>query len=188
MGNLKVAIALLPDRDLSNRVSAAALVAHGATGGRLRWPRMPPHLSLEQPFSIDSLAPVERCFEQVARDVAPIEITLGGVEIEPPTQNGPEAVVWVSVRPSPALMELRQRLKRELGAIAPDASTAFDGPGFHLTLGFLPAANLASPQHLPSFDGSASTLRELGLFLYDGLPRAGWQCMLYARRELGGPG
>jgi 2'-5' RNA ligase len=186
MGKLKAAIALLPDRDLMNRVSAAALLVHGATGGRLRWPRMPPHVSLGQPFSIDSLAPVERCFEQVAREVAPVEVTLGALEIEPPSQNGPEAVVWVSVRPCPALLELRERLKRELAELAlPEANAALDDQRLHLTLGFLPAANLASSDHLPSFEGSASTLHELGLFLYDGLPRAGWQCMLYARRRLG---
>jgi 2'-5' RNA ligase len=187
MGNLKAALALLPDPELANRLSGAALLAHAATGGRLRWPRMPPHLSLKQPFSIDALPPLERYFEQIAREVAPVEVALGGVEIQPPSRNGPEAVVWVGVRDCPALLDLHQRLNRELGEVVSDASAPFDGDGyrFHLTLGFLPAASLTSPDRLPKFDGSAATLQELGLFLYDGLPSAGWQCMLYGRRRLG---
>jgi 2'-5' RNA ligase len=187
MGNLKVAFALLPDRELANRVSAAALAAHGATGGRLRWPRMPSHLSLTQPFAIESLPPVERYFDQLAKELEPIVVTLGGIEIQPPSANGPEAVVWVGVRACPALLEVHERLQRDLGAVVTDASAPFEGDGyrFHMTLGFLPAANLTSSDHLPQFEGAVATLGELGMFLYDGLPRAGWQCMLYGRRSLG---
>jgi hypothetical protein len=35
------------------RVSAAALLAHGATAGRRRWSRLPPHVTL-QPFAIET--------------------------------------------------------------------------------------------------------------------------------------
>jgi 2'-5' RNA ligase len=187
MGNLKVAFALLPDPELANRITAAALLAHGATGGRLRWPRMPPHLSLKQPFAIESLEPVERYFDELAAQLEPIVVTLGGIELQPPSPSSPEAVVWVGVRGSPALLDVHERLQRELGAVVADASAPFDGDvyRFHMTLGFLPAATLISSQHLPEFAGTTATLGELGLFLYDGLPRAGWQCMLYARRSLG---
>jgi 2'-5' RNA ligase len=187
MGNLKAAIALLPDRELSNRIAAAALLAHGGTGGRMRWPRLPAHLTLEQPFAIESVPPIERYVEQIARELVPVAVELGPVEIQPPSSNGPEAVVWVRVRDCPVLLELRRRLRHELGVAVPGASAPpeSDEHRFHLTLGFLPTAGLTSPDRVPSFEGSAATLHELGLFLYDGLPRAGWQCMLYSRHRLG---
>jgi 2'-5' RNA ligase len=187
MGNLKAAIALLPEPELSNRISAAALLVHGATGGRLRWPRLPVHLTLEQPFGIEAVPSIERYVEQLARETAPVAVELGPVEIEPPSSNGPEAVVWVRVRDCPALLDLRQRLRCDLGGTVAGASTPpkTDDHRFHLTLGFLPAAGLASPDRLPSFAGSMTMMHEIGLFLYDGLPRAGWQCMLYSRYRLG---
>jgi 2'-5' RNA ligase len=186
MGNLKAAIALLPERELSNRISAAAVLAHGATGGRMRWPRLPVHLTLEQPFAIEAVPPIERYVEQLAREITPVAVELGPVEIQPPSSNGPEAVVWVRVRDCPALLDFRRRLRRDLGGAVAGASAPpdTDDHRFHLTLGFLPAAGLTSPDRLPSFAGSTTMMRELGLFLYDGLPRAGWQCMLYSRHRL----
>jgi len=186
MGKLQVAIALLPDTELANHLSAAALAAHAASHGRLRWPRLPPHLSLKQPFAIESLPEVEQAFDQLAFEVGPLSVTLGTVEVQPPSLGSPEAVVWVGVEADPALMSLEQRIERELSGAAKEAASPLVSRAyrFHVTLGFLPAASLGDSGSLPQLAGTLATFPELGLFVYDGLPRAGWQCMLYARRSL----
>lgn len=187
MSNLKAAIALLPDAAWANRLSALALLVHGATAGRLRWPRLPPHLSLRQPFAFESLAELERRFHLLASESEPLTVTLGGIEQRVSSPNGPEAMVWVQARESPALVALQERWSQELVEPVADTSAPVAGtPGFHVTLGFLPASSSVPGTPLPHVEGSLATFSELGLFLYDGLPRAGWQCMLYARRGLGG--
>jgi hypothetical protein len=216
MGKLQVAIALLPDAELNNRLAATALAAHAASHGRLRWPRLQAHLSLKQPFVIESLAAVERTIEQLASELAPLRVTLGATEVQPPSPGSPEAVVWVGVDSHPSLVELERRLEGALspaalspaalshaalsppvlsvptGVLSPaaDAASPFVSAAyrFHVTLGFLPTPSLGAEASLPALAGVTAMFPELGVFVYDGLPRAGWQCMLYARRSLsGGP-
>jgi 2'-5' RNA ligase len=211
MGKLQAAIALLPDAELSNQLGAAALAAHAASGGRLRWPRLPAHLSLKQPFAVESLPALERSIERLAGELDPIRVTLGAVEVQPPSPGSPEAVVWVGVDAAPSLLELERRLDGALSLLAtdvavspatdvavPPAVKATQSPPamavatpfvseayrFHVTLGFLPAASLGEGAALSPLAGATATFPELGVFIYDGLPRAGWQCMLYARRSL----
>jgi len=206
MGKLQAAIALLPDAELSNRLGAAAFAAHAASRGRLRWPRLPAHLSLKQPFAVESLSEVERAIDRLAGELAPIRVTLGAVEVQPPSPGSPEAVVWVGVDPEPSLLELERRLDGALatdvgvsptavslpalGAAPSPPATAIAMPfvseayRFHVTLGFLPTTSLGEEAALPLLAGATATFPELAVFVYDGLPRAGWQCMLYARRSL----
>jgi 2'-5' RNA ligase len=181
MANLKATFALLPDAEMQNRASAAAVLVHGASGGRLRWPRLPPHVSLKQPFSIESLATIERYFDQFAADTAPIAATLGRVQTQPTSPNTPESVVWVSIDQPSRLRAMHERLNRELRKVVTDAQAPLDGEGyeFHMTLGFLPGPELSLPGGVPGLSGANTTFRELGLFVYDGLPKAGWQCMRY---------
>jgi hypothetical protein len=203
MGKLQVAIALLPDAELSSQLGAAALAAHAASRGRLRWPRLPPHLSLKQPFAVESLSALERAVERLAGELDPIRVTLGAIEVQPPSPGSPEAVVWVGVAAEPSLLELERRLDGALSLLATDVAVppatdvAVPPPAmavampfvseayrFHVTLGFLPTASLEEGAALSPLAGAAATFPELGVFVYDGLPRAGWQCMLYARRSL----
>jgi hypothetical protein len=204
MGKLQAAIALLPDAELSNRLGGAALAAHAASRGRQRWPRLSAHLSLKQPFSVESVSAVELAIDRLAGELAPIRVTLGDIEVQPPSPGSPEAVVWVGVVADPSLLELERRLDAALlslpatavavtpaviptviptmaEAAAPFVSAAYR---FHVTLGFLPTASLGDEASLPPLAGATATFSELGVFVYDGLPRAGWQCTLYARRSL----
>jgi len=185
VAKLQAAIALLPDAELSNHLAAAALDVHAASFGRLRWPRLSPHLSLEQPFAVESLPALERSVNQLASELAPVRVKLGAIEVQPPSPGSPEAVVWVGVEADHELLELERRVDRELsiGATESDAPLVSDAYRFHVTLGFLPAS-LGSGAALPSLAGTTATFPELGVFVYDGLPRAGWQCLLYMRRSL----
>lgn len=186
MAKLQAAVALLPDRELANRLAAAALAGHAATQGRLRWPRLPAHLSLKQPFSVESLPALEHAIERLAAESAPIRATLGALEVQPPSAGSPEAVIWVGVDAEASLLELQRQIDALLEPSAAEALAPFvsDAYRFHVTLGFLPTVSLAAP--LPQLTGLTATFAELALFVYDGLPRAGWQCMLYSRRSLSG--
>lgn len=189
MAELKGAIALLPDRELANRLATAALAAHRATAGRLRWPRLPPHLSLEQPFVVPDTSAIERYLEQLAASSPKVSVLLAGVEQRLASPHGPEAIVWVAVQPSEALLTLHERLDADLGSASPEPRIPLEEERhrFHLTLGFLPAwiPELDVAALSAELAGIEVTFAEAALFLYDGLPRAGWQSMLYRRVRLG---
>jgi 2'-5' RNA ligase len=189
LAELKGAIALLPDRELANRLAAAALAAHRATAGRLRWPRLPPHLSLEQPFVVPDTRAIERYLEQLAASLPKVSVSLAGVEQRLASPHGPEAIVWVAVQPSEVLLTLHERLDADLGPASPEPSMPLEEERhrFHLTLGFLPAwiPGLDVQALSAELAGTEVTFAEAALFLYDGLPRAGWQSMLYRRVRLG---
>ena len=189
MAELKGAIALLPDRDLANRLARAALAAHRATAGRLRWPRLPPHLSLVQPVVVADASAVERYLDELAATAQPISVSLAGVEQRSASPHGTEAIVWVAVQPSETLLALHGRLDGDLGPASPEPGAAFaeERHRFHLTLGFLPAwiPELDVASLSADLAGLEVTFAEAALFLYDGLPRAGWQSMLYRRIRLG---
>lgn len=187
MAELKGAIALLPDRDLANRLAAAALAVHRATAGRLRWPRLPPHLSLKQPFALGASSSAERILVDIAASLPAVSVELAGVEQRLASPHGPEAVVWVAVQPTEVLLALHERLDLELGASSAEAGAPLDAERhrFHLTLGFLPAWIPDLDVATPSAELAGTvTFAEAALFLYDGLPRAGWQNILYHRVPL----
>ncbi len=189
MAKLKAAFTLLPDRELTNRLSAAALLLYGASSGRLRWPRLPPHLSLNEPFLIESFAEVEAYFDALAGRTAPVSVTLRAVESLASSPNSPEAVVRVGIDESAALRELHTRLNSELHRGLTEGAPAVDGEAyrFHMTLGFLPSPLLVMPPSLRDFSGEKTTFHELALFLYEGLPKQGWQCMRYKMLPLAAP-
>jgi len=189
MAGLNGAIALLPDRELANRLAAAALAAHRATAGRLRWPRLPAHLSLKQPFAVADPRAVESYLEELTAAASEISVVLAGVEQRPASPHSPEAIIWVAVQPTQALLALHERLDADLGPASAEASALLDGERhrFHLTLGFLPAwiPELDVAALSAELAGLSVTFSEAALFLYDGLPRAGWQSMLYRRVPFG---
>jgi 2'-5' RNA ligase len=189
LASLKAAITALPDRELQNRLTAAALEVHGLTSGRLRWPRLPPHVSLKQPFLIESLAAVEAYFDRLVASTAPLDVTLGAVEVRPSSLHAPDGVVWVNIVDSAPLRTVHERLNHDLGEVVQDATAPFDGAPyrFHVTLGFLPTLDLILPQGGTAFWGETTTFRELGLFLYDGMHQPGWQAIRYKTLPLSPP-
>jgi hypothetical protein len=110
-------------------------------------------------------------------------------------------VLWVGVEASPALLELERRIEGALSSSATlvaaaspaDVAVPFvsEAYRFHVTLGFLPTGSLGQEEvgeALPALAGTVARFSELGVFVYDGLPRAGWQCMLLSRCALSAGG
>ncbi|MEA2641580.1 MAG: hypothetical protein QOF51_2974 [Chloroflexota bacterium] len=71
--------------------------------------RIVPHLSLKQPFHVRTLEPVEAYFDALAARISPPEVALEGVGT---FDDG--AVVYLDVRPDPALEALRREVLADL--------------------------------------------------------------------------
>ncbi|MEO8177213.1 MAG: 2'-5' RNA ligase family protein [Deltaproteobacteria bacterium] len=180
---LKAVVVLLPEVSLQNRARESVLRLHRAHNDRLRWVAQPPHVSLKQPFALESLSEVERYFDGLAARAPAIHTRLGPVEVQPPPPDAADSIVWVSVLETELLRRLHEQINEELKAVVADPSAPFDGAGyrFHMTLGFLAEQPSSSwiPPELSLVVGEVVTFSEIALFVYDGLPEPGWQGMTY---------
>ena len=188
MTDLKAAFALLPNQATQNRACQFTMRLHASF--RVRWVRLRPHVSLKQPFSIDSVNTVEQYFDRLAKVTAPIKTTLDKVEARSPPPGTHDWIIWASVRETTQLRLLHERLNQELTEVVTDPSAAFDGESyrFHMSL-----ALVAEPRSAPVIPANASELanlplelRHIAMFVYDGLSAPGWQCMTYKVLPLGG--
>jgi 2'-5' RNA ligase len=180
MRKLKAAIVLLPETSLQNRACEYVLRSHQTWRERLRWLTLPPHVSLKQPFALESLADVERYFDGLAARTPRFRVPLGPVELQPPPPGAPEYILWVSVAETKTLRALHDQLNQELKAVVADPSAPFDGADyrFHMTLAFL-SEQRSGQETLPELGGDVADFREIALFVFDGLPEPGWQGMTY---------
>lgn len=183
MKNLEAAFVLLPDVSVQNRVRESVLRVHHACDGQLRWMTLTPHVSLKQPFGLESLQNVERYFDQLAARTPPLRARLGSVELQPPPPRSNEHILWASVTEADTLRALHEQLNEELANVVDDPSADFDGADyrFHMTLAFVPNERL-QPMRLPELSletGELLTFSEIAMLVYDGLPEPGWQGMTY---------
>ena len=94
--------------------------------------RLPPHVSLKQPFSISGLDELERYMQDLARSITPIEITLTELQLEPILHEGIEyGVLWIDVFESEELRQLHTRVNQELKERFKNTQAAYDGSDYH---------------------------------------------------------
>ena len=86
---MRVAVALLVDDELSNRTWKPTMHWH-KYGFDFRVLRLPPHISLKQPFIVPSLTSFEAFFDRLAEQTNAQPIFLDGFRLY---ESGDEAVV-----------------------------------------------------------------------------------------------
>ncbi len=188
---VKAAIALLTDRDTANAVNKAAWEMHCAYRTGVFARRLPPHVSLKQPFEAGDLTALALWAAQFAASITPFDITLGDYQLWEQPQT---ATLSRQVVETPTLRGLHNRLNAELIADFGDTVQAeFDGDAyaFHLTVaageGSVEAYCAAfDERQRPGLTSQTFTARELALFVYendDG--RADWAYIVYATYPLG---
>lgn len=130
---MKCAVALLFDREVENIVNELAWRAHLEFGVDLGVRRLPPHVSLKQPFSIGNRAQdLDKVLEGLAlfsKAIRPFPISFSQL-------NCWETVLQYYVSPIEPFRKLHDELHEAMSAIVEDASAPFDGQAytFHLTV------------------------------------------------------
>jgi len=187
---MKAAFALLADRETFNFVSRAAWQMHARHGLGIGARRLPPHVSLKQPFEIGHLEDLEAYAEEFAAGVAPFAVELDGWELwEYPAGTPESGVLSLRVRQTPSLRALHDRLNAELAARFGERETRADFDGetyrFHLTIaaggGTIAAYRRAFAQcRNEPLPVQAFTARALAIFVYDDAARGPeWEYMTY---------
>jgi 2'-5' RNA ligase len=186
---MKVAFALLPGRDVQNRVNRLAWSIHQRWNTGTRPRAIPPHVSLKQPFEVEDgaeFAAIDRYLAGLAAEVRPVELVLRGILLW-------ETVFAVDVEPSATLLGLHARLNADLARIVRNPGAPFDGAGYHFHLTVATGgANADAYREIYlahrdiEFTGPA-TASELAKFVYDTRPGPGaLQYMTHTVLALGG--
>jgi 2'-5' RNA ligase len=182
---IKATCALLADRETQNEVNRLAWEVHRRWATGLVARRLPAHVSLKQPFTInDDLSGFERYVTDFARKTQPFEIELDGFFVWP-------TVFGIAVEESPALRAQHNLLNQELPEIFGDVSADFDGDAyrFHMTIATGGAMTAACPDIQKAYANQPFKrrfqARELGIFVYDIRSDGSFDFMMYTVLQLG---
>jgi len=171
---VKATFALLANTEVHNLVRRLSWEIHRKYRTGIDVCRLPPHISLKQPFNIFDLHPLEEYMTELADSISPFEVNLTRLELIEATINGSETgILWLNVQETAVLRQLHNRLNEELTSRFGDVSAAFDGPDYHFhmttAIGGQPVETYQKiySEFVGHWKDLKYTVRELGMFLYD---------------------
>lgn len=166
----KATFVLLSDVPTQNRASSLAYEAREAYGSGLRWPRLPAHISLKQPFVCADLRPMEEYFVELAQRIEPFQVDIRKLQYIPPKSHS-SGVIWLDVKETPHLRGLHERMNEELAVRFGPCPALFDGDAyhFHMTVA-LCCGPAPEPEKLNPFlkkpVAFSYMVRDLAMFVY----------------------
>ena len=132
---MKATFALLANIEIHNLVRKLAWEAHQKYGTGTIDCRLPPHISLKQPFPVVDLAALEAYMSELARSIAPFDVQLTELQLEPLHYKGTTfGLLWIAVQETAYLRQLHHRLNQELQQRFEDTQADYDGPAYHFQM------------------------------------------------------
>jgi 2'-5' RNA ligase len=190
---MKAAFALLANTETHNLVRKLSWNIHRKYRTGIDICRLPPHVSLKQPFEISDLDGLESYMPELAESISPFEVNLTGLELIDVNISGLETgILWMNVQETEFLRNLHNSLNQELTARFGNVSAAFDGPdyNFHMTvaIGGQPIEMYRNiynefEDHLKDL---RFTVRDLGMFVYDEIEESNSGYIIYKIMPLNG--
>ncbi len=129
---MRATFALLTDLETHNRVRKLSWEAHRTYGTGTLNVRLPPHVSLKQPFPVADLAALEAYMDELARSLTPLRLYLTELQLHSTAFGGTEfGLLWIDVQESEELRRLHDRLNQELRQRFGDTRAEHDGAEYH---------------------------------------------------------
>ncbi len=171
---MKATFALLADHEIHNLVRKLSWDIHQKYRTGIDVCRLPPHISLKQPFSISDLDGLANYMAEFAASINPFEAKLTKLELFEATIDGmASGVLFLNVLETEALRGLHNRLHQELTARFGEVPAAFDGPDyyFHMTVAIggvlVETYRKIKDEYAERLVNLKYTIRELVMFIYD---------------------
>ena len=171
---MKATFALLAPPDVDDVVRKLAWHIHQNYRTGTIDCRLPPHISLKQPFHVSDLAALEAYMQELASTIPPFDVTLTELQLEPISFAGTESgVVWLDVRETEHLRHLHNRVNQELWQRFGNTHADYDGEAYHFHMTVMMGGQpLDVYRRLLSDLADRSihlhfTVREVALFVYD---------------------
>ena len=129
---MKATFALLANNELHNLVRKLSWDIHEKYRTGIDVARLPPHISLKQPFDISYLNRLEEYMFDLAGTIPPFEVNLTGLELINVTIDGFETgILWLNVQETELLRQLHNWVNEELTSRFGTVSAVFDGEQYH---------------------------------------------------------
>jgi 2'-5' RNA ligase len=171
---VKATFALLADNRVHNLVRKLSWDIHQAYHTGIDVCRLPPHVSLKQPFDISNLDALATYMAEFAASVNSFEVELTKLELVAANIDGMETgILWLNVQETDALRGLHNRLNQELTARFGSVPAAFDGADYHfhmtVAIGGVPieAYRKIVNEFSDQLKALQFTIQELVMFVYD---------------------
>jgi 2'-5' RNA ligase len=169
---MKATFGLLADTDVHNMIRKLSWQLH--QNYRTGTMRLPPHVSLKQPFAVKDLAALEGYLDLLARSIQPFEIKLTQLDIVSSFYEGSEyGILWADVQESKELRELHNRLNDELTRRFGPVPADHDGESYHFHMTVMIGGQPIEVyrRFLRGLESSildrSFIVRELAMFVYD---------------------
>jgi 2'-5' RNA ligase len=171
---MKAAFALLANVEVHNFVRRLAWGIHEKYHTGTIDARLPPHISLKQPFGISNLDPLEEYMDELAKSIHPFDVTLTELQLVPIPFEGTEfGLLWIDVQETNDLHRLHDRLNAELTQRFGNTQADFDGAVYHFHMTVMMGGQPMDVyrkfyNELPETNVNLRyTIRELAMFVYD---------------------
>jgi 2'-5' RNA ligase len=129
---VKATFALLADDKTHNLVRKLSWNIHQKYRTDIDMCRLPPHISLKQPFDIDDLDSLTEYMSELAQGLEPFQTRLTHLELIEATMDGfHTGILWLNVAETESLRGLHNRVNEELTARFGNVPAEFDGADYH---------------------------------------------------------
>ncbi len=171
---MKATFALLADSVTHNLVRKLAWDIHQKYRTDIDVCRLPPHISLKQPFDSLDLDALSEYMTELVQSLEPFQTRLTHLELIETTMDGfHTGILWLNVQETDFLRQLHERVNRELTERFGNARAEFDGADyhFHLTvaIGGQPIETYRKiyDEFKDRLVNLSCTIREMVMFVYD---------------------
>ena len=171
---MKATFALLADIQSHNLVRKLSWDIHQKYRTGIDICRLPPHISLKQPFDIDDLDSLTDYMTELAHSLEPFQTLLTHLELIETTMDGfHTGILWLNVEETETLRGLHNRVNEELTARFGNVPAAFDGADYHfhitVAIGGQPIETYRKivDEFNDRLVNLQCTLREMVMFVYD---------------------
>ena len=171
---MKAGFALLANTEIHNLVRKLSWDIHQKYRTGIDVCRLPPHISLKQPFDVSDLELLGKYMAELAGSITPFEVHLTELELIDATIDGLDSgILWLNVQETEILRQLHNRVNEELTARFGNVPADFDGPNYHfhmtVAIGGVPIGTYRKIE--AEFSAQLKSLqykvRELVMFVYD---------------------
>jgi len=171
---MKATFALLADNETHNLVRKLSWDIHQKYRTDIDVCRLPPHISLKQPFDISDLDSLTEYMTELAQGLEPFQTRLTHLELIETTMDGlGTGILWLNVEETETLRGLHNRVNEELTARFGNAQAEFDGEDYHfhmsVAIGGQPIETYRTihDEFKDRLVDLTCTVRELVMFVYD---------------------
>jgi 2'-5' RNA ligase len=171
---MKATFALIANNEVHNLVRKLSWDIHQKYRTGIDVTRLPPHISLKQPFDILKLTFLEEYMINLARSITPFEVKLTELQLINMTIEGLDTgILWLNVQETKILRQLHDRVNEELTVRFGDVHAAFDGSDYHFHM-TVAMGGQPFETYQKIYDGFQThlkdiryTVQELVMFVYD---------------------